>query len=60
MPRLIVTTTNSLEDAPSEGRIVLDEHIELAKLNDERVSVSLLERIATAFEKAERLERNFA
>jgi len=57
MPRLIVTTTNSLEDHPVEGLVVLDEHIDLGKLDDERASVPLLERIAIAFEKADRLER---
>ena len=60
MPRLIVTTTNSLEDHPAEGRVVLDEHIDLGKLDDERASVPLLERLAMAFEKADRLERNLA
>jgi hypothetical protein len=60
MPRLIVTTTNSLEDLPTAGRVVLDEHVDPGKLDDERASVPLLERIATAFERAERLERNLA
>ena len=60
MPRLIVTTTNTLENHPSEGRVVLDEHIDLGKLDDERASVPLLERLAMAFEKADRLERNLA
>ncbi len=56
VPRVTVTA-DAIGDQDGSARVLLDEQVRGADLEDEQCSVQFLERLAWAIEDGERLER---
>ena len=60
MPRIIITMAAGVRSEGFARRPMLDEPVDTDRLNDDRASLQLLERICWAIEDAEQQEREVA